>query len=167
VRPDDPELTALLERFVPVRIVNFKGVDMNRFRFDYDLTFAALMMSPEGHTYSRFGSQDHRQSVARMSIPGLKRAMREVLETHGKSPAPAPAPAAVKPRLVQDIPAFQGTRMAKDACYHCHYAQNAQVAQMRLDGVFNKDRLYFYPLPENLGIKVPVKRSEVRRVVTP
>jgi membrane-associated protease RseP (regulator of RpoE activity) len=148
-----------------VRIVNFKGVDMNRFRFDYDLTFAALMMSPEGHTYSRFGSQDHRQSVARMSIPGLKRAMREVLETHGKNPAPAPA--AVKPRLVQDIPAFQGTRMAKEACYHCHFAQNAQVAQMRLDGAFKKDRLYFYPLPENLGITLSVDRNNVVEAVTP
>jgi hypothetical protein len=38
VRPEDPELTRLLQQFVPVRITNFKNVDMNRFRFDYDLT---------------------------------------------------------------------------------------------------------------------------------
>lgn len=33
VRPDDRELTRLLQEFVPVRLTSFKGVDMNRFRF--------------------------------------------------------------------------------------------------------------------------------------
>ena len=37
VRPEDPELTQLLNQFVDVRITNFRGVDMNRFPTDRHL----------------------------------------------------------------------------------------------------------------------------------
>ena len=71
MRPEDSELASLLAQFVPVRITDFKPVDMNLFRFDYDQTFAVLMMSPDGYTYSRFGSLDANSRVDRMSIAAL------------------------------------------------------------------------------------------------
>ena len=162
--PQDPELSKLLGEFVPVRIVNFKGVDLNRFRFDYDLTFAVLMMDADGHTYSRFGSQDWHSSSDRMSVPGLKRAMREVLALHGaRKPA---SPAAAKPRAtLADIPAFTRMKAAKEECYHCHFANNARIAESMAKGTFTKEQLFQYPLPENLGITLDVDANNVVKSV--
>jgi serine protease Do len=168
VRPEDPELARLLGQFVPVRIVNFKGVDMNRHRFDYDLTFAVLMMDAEGHTYARYGSQDWRSSSARMSIPGLKKAMHEVLALHRGRKPPRARPSGVGRRLtVADFPVFGRSKAAKAECYHCHFANNARFAQLREEGKFRKEMLFQYPLPENLGITLDVDENNIAASVQP
>jgi hypothetical protein len=147
--------------------VNFRGVDLNRFRFDYDLTFAALLMDAEGETYARFGTRDGDSPTGRISIPGLKRVMREVLALHEKrGPERAAAPAE-PPLTLEQIPAFARRKAAKDACYHCHYAADARVAQLRLDGRFRKALLFQYPLPENVGVTLEVDRNNVVGAVLP
>jgi hypothetical protein len=164
VRPEDPELARLLQRFVPVRVVDFKNVDMNRYQFDYDLTFAVLLMDADGGTYSRFGSQDWRSSSARMSIAGLKNAMRQVLAQHQQRPARL-ARAAREPFTLADIPAFRKSRAAKEECAHCHYGHNFLIAERRAEGRFRKEQLFLYPLPENLGLTLDMDRSNVVRSV--
>lgn len=165
MRPEDAELRALIGRFVPVRITDFRDVDLNRFRFDYDLTFALLMMSPGGHTYSRFGVQDHTNSTRRMSVAGLKTAMRAVLDLHAREPAP-PVPEQAR-KTLKDIPIFQARRAAKSECYHCHYAHDAEVAGLRAAGGFRKESLYRYPYPENIGLALDVDRNNRVESVTP
>jgi hypothetical protein len=160
VHPQDAELSRLLAQFVPVRITNFKGIDLNRFRFDYDLTFSVLMQSADGATYSRFGSRDWRGSAERMSIAGLKTAMQAVLERHRAGAAKAPAPAG-KTLFVQDYPAFAKKRQAQDACYHCHYANNARFDQLQAEGKFSKSMLFQYPYPENVGLTLNIDRNNV------
>ena len=167
VRPQDPELTQLLRRFTLVRITNFKGVDLSKFKFDYDLTFAILFMDPNAEgVYSRFGTQDHRSSAARMSIAGLKKVMREVLAAHAAAEPLAPA-AKRPPTTLIDIPAFKTSRMAKSECYHCHFAGNARFLQLRQEGKFTKAALFQYPLPENLGLTLEVDRNNVIKAVAP
>src|SRR5689334_22946241 len=99
---------------------------MNRFRFDYDLTFAVLMMDAEGGTYSRFGTRDAHSETDRMSIAGLKRVMRAVLALHRQHPATqAAVTSEQKPFTLDDVPAFAGSRAAKKGeCAHCHFANN-------------------------------------------
>src|SRR5688572_8812995 len=111
--------------------MNMKGVDLNLFRFDYDLTFAVLMMDAEGRTYSRFGTRDGKSATDRLSITGLKNAMRQVLAVHkaGANGAAVP-PESRRSFTISDIPAFSGSRASKEACYHCHYASNFQVKQL-------------------------------------
>lgn len=165
--PQDPELAQFLTRYVPVRIVNFKGVDLNLFKFDYDLTFAALLMNPDGRTYARFGTNDWKADAGRMSIPGLKRVMREVLAKHGREPRVASSPTPAPRRTLADVPAFMAMKQAKDACYHCHYANNARFRQLELDGKFVKELLYQHPHPENVGITLEVDANNVVRSVAP
>jgi hypothetical protein len=168
VRPEDPELTQLLQQFVPVRITNFKNVDMNRFRFDYDLTFAILMMDADGTTYSRFGSQDWRTLSARMSIAGLKTVMRQVLAQHRQHPAHRPpASAPWTSFTLADIPAFRKGGGAKEECAHCHFANNFRFDQLRAEGRFSKEMLFMYPLPENLGLTLDVDDNNRVKSVTP
>lgn len=153
---------------MPVRFVNFKGVDMDLFRFDYDLTFAVLMMNPDGKVYSRFGTQDWRGSTERMSLAGLKRAMRAVLATHrGAAGGLAPARQSSRPRTLEAFPAFARTKQAKDPCYHCHYANNARFAQLRAEGKFSKEMLFQYPYPENIGLRLDPDAPNVVQGVLP
>jgi len=100
-----------------------------------------------------------------MSITGLKNAMRAVLDRHrGTDRVAAPAG---KPLFVQDIPGFAASKQAKEACYHCHYANNARLDQLRLEGRFSKELLFQYPYPENIGLTLDPDRNNTVRSVVP
>jgi hypothetical protein len=164
VQPEDEELKQLLNRFVPVRITDFKNVDMNRFRFDYDMTFTVLMTHPNGFVYSRFGSQDWRTSAHRMTINGLKNAMKAVLTRH-EHLAHDPPPLQETPFTLKNIPAYSNSPAAQEACAHCHYGHNFRFKQLQHDGDFNKLMLFVYPPPENLGITLDLDHNNlVKRV---
>ncbi|MBI3923853.1 MAG: PDZ domain-containing protein [Armatimonadetes bacterium] len=165
VRPDDKELSQLLGKFVTVRIVNFKGVDMNYFKFDYDLTFTILMMNANGYTYSRFGTMDWTSTSSRMSLAGLKKAMGDVLALHQKGLAKQPRK---QPLFTLDnIPAFSESKAARGECAHCHFANNFRFKQLRKEGKFTKDMLFQYPLPENVGVTLRVDANNVVQSVSP
>src|SRR5438094_804355 len=106
---------------------------MNRFRFDYDLTFAVLMMDADEHTYSRFGTQDYKSLSDRMSIAGLKKAMRDVLAAHRVGAKNWPAVPAVKPITLMDIPAYAKSKQAAEPCAHCHFVNNFRLRQLQTE----------------------------------
>jgi serine protease Do len=117
---------------------------------------------------ARFGSQDGRSLSDRMSISGLKKAMREVLLAHRSwRPDRAAHASSEKPLTVMDFPAFARSNQAKAECYHCHFANNARFAQLRADGKFRKEMLFQYPLPENLGMTLDVDGNNVVASVRP
>jgi hypothetical protein len=171
VRPEDAEFRQLLGQFVPVRVTSFKGVDMNFFRFDYDQTFAVLLMDAKGTTYSRFGTNDHKADASRMSIPGLKRAMRAALKMHidgwqAKNPVNAP-PQKQDPFTLADIPAYTKSKTATQPCAHCHHANDYRFKQLREEGKFSKEMLFQYPFPENIGLSLDVNANNVVKSVLP
>ena len=45
------------DRFISVRQVEMKGVDLNQFQFDYDLNWAAMFLNADGTVYARYGTQ--------------------------------------------------------------------------------------------------------------
>ena len=169
MRPDDAEFAQLLTKFIPVRITSFKGVDMNFFRFDYDQTFAVLLMDANGTTYSRFGSNDHKLDAARMSITGLKRAMRGALAMHHggwKPVSPVNQPPRQKePFTLSNIPAYATSKAADQACAKCHYANTYRFTQLRRENKFSKEMLFQYPFPENLGVTLDVDVNNAIKTV--
>ena len=44
--------------FVLVRILNMRGVNLNVFDFDYDMTWAALFLNAQEKVLGRYGSRD-------------------------------------------------------------------------------------------------------------
>lgn len=166
----EPELAQLLKQFVTVRLTNFKGVDMNFFKFDYDQTFAILMMSGDGAVYSRFGSNDAKADAGRMSVPGLKQAMRQVLalKRSGWRPVrPLGETSTQGSRTLADIPAYAKSKAADEGCAHCHFANNFRFKQLMAEGKFHKEMLYQYPFPENIGITLKVDKNNVVQAVLP
>ena len=169
MRPDDAEFAQLLTKFIPVRVTDFKGVDMNFFRFDYDQTFAVLLMDASGTTYSRFGTNDHKSDASRMSIGGLKRAMRGALTMHNdgwqaKNPVNAP-PRQKETFTLSDIPAYANSKAASQPCARCHFANNYRFMQLRDEGKFSREMLFQYPFPENLGVTLDVDVNNAVKTV--
>src|SRR5262249_13690977 len=56
----DPIIRDLLDRFVCVRIVQANAMDLDHFRFDFDLSFAVLFVEADLTIYGRFGTRSDR-----------------------------------------------------------------------------------------------------------
>ncbi len=161
----DREIQARAKDFVFLRMTRMNGVDLNRFVFDYDLTFMAFFLAPDGQVLSRYGGRDADSAEHRLSARGLLNAMSEVLRLHESEGAP-PSPPAPPPSTPEDIPAMAAlTKGHTEACIHCHMVNDARYEQQRRDGTFRKASLWRYPLPENLGLSLDLDENNLVRKV--
>src|SRR5262245_16963228 len=115
----DKRVRPLLEKFVCVRVVSTNGLDLSLFQFDYDQSFAALLLSADGAIYGRFGTRSHRTSWSDdVSLEGLAKALQGGLELHQRYPQNqadlagkrGPAPEVARPEL---YPTLKGRYTAK------------------------------------------------------
>src|SRR3954454_161292 len=70
----DPIIRDLMDRFVCVRIVQANTIDLTRFKFDFDQSFAAFLMNPDLTIYARFGTRSDRKEARDISLKGLRKA---------------------------------------------------------------------------------------------
>src|SRR6266851_3880338 len=59
-----------------------RGVNLDLFDFDFDLTWAGFFLSPEEEIYGRYGGRDAKSADSRVSLAGLRYAMIEALKSH-------------------------------------------------------------------------------------
>jgi hypothetical protein len=107
-----------------------------------------FFLDANDHIYSRYGGRDGGDAEGRLSVAGLKYTMRQILEEHQPSPTFTPPR---KPTLPQDL-----FMVRNRGCMHCHNVWEGLRRQARADGTFQKESLYVYPLPENIGLKLDV-----------
>ena len=151
VRPP-AALRPLYDEFVPVRVTDMRGVDLERYRFDTDLTLAVLWMNADGTVYHRYGARDHRGAEQWLSLTSLEAAMRASLAAHRRyEPGdvdPAHEPPA--PRKLEDSPSF--AKRDKGACIHCHSVLPAGYEDARAAGTWLESDRWRFPDPARLGI---------------
>ncbi len=164
------------ERFVAVRQVEMKGVDLSLFQFDYDLNWAALFVNADGVVYARYGTQSARGPDAYNSIAGLEKTMRRVLELHEVYPAnraeleskrgPAkPYRTALEMPGLEKRGRFRGETTRRN-CIHCHNIHDAEQLHAQDTGAFTEGMLWRYPLPDNIGLVIdPSHGLRVRSVI--
>jgi len=135
-------------------------VDLARTPFDFDLTFAALLMHPDGHVYHRYGGRDERGADVWLSLPSLERVLSETLAEHEAYRA-APAPPPRRPPLrLAEVPAYK--KRDKGECIHCHSVFPALYEEARDAGRFGEDDRWVYPPPGRLGLDL--ERDDQTRV---
>ncbi len=175
----DPIIRDLLDEFVCVRIVQANTIDLSRFQHDFDQSFAAYMINPDGTIYGRFGTRSARPEEEDISLQGFRKAMEGALAMHRNYAAVKPTLAhkQVEPsryRTPRDYPSLGGKyeatldyegRVAK-SCMHCHQIREAERLVFRTAGDPIPDRVLFpYPDPELLGLKLnPDEKARVERV---
>ena len=152
------------EKFVAVRQVEMKGVDLSQFQFDYDLNWAAMFLNADGTVYARYGTQSAQGADAYNSIESLEKTMRRVLALHNDYPANKTALAGKlgKPKPYKTALQMPGMKhrtklaggTARNNCVHCHNIHDAEHEQLRAAERQNHDALWRYPLPDNLGLRI-------------
>jgi serine protease Do len=155
----------LAEKFVLVRILNMRGVNLNVFDFDYDLTWAAFFLSADERIYGRYGSRDADSVDGQLSLAGLRYAMNQALAAHRRAAVEKPAAASWPPRTVEQYPAAK--RLKETACIHCHQVYEFRRQELQANGRWKPEEVWVYPLPENIGIKLAVVQGNRVEAVQP
>jgi hypothetical protein len=146
-----------------------RGVDLDTFRFDFDLTFAVLLMHPDGTVYHRYAGRDSSSPMAWLSMPSLIRTLRRGLATHEAYQASGARREATSPRTLDDIPAWQRKVAERErqqkpiACYHCHFVPDAERVQLQDEGRWSPDLIWRWPAPARAGVLLD--KDEQERVV--
>jgi serine protease Do len=152
----------LADHFVLVRIVNMRGVDLNVFDFDFDLTWAGFFMNADDHVYGRYGSQDEGPAEAGLSLDGLKYAMQQALNAFQQTPHAKPAGTIAQsrglPARVENYPA--ASRIKNDACIHCHQVHNFQQELYWSKKKWSKDNMWLYPPPKTIGLDLEIDQGD-------
>ncbi|MFG0334293.1 MAG: Trx7/PDZ domain-containing (seleno)protein [Maioricimonas sp. JB049] len=159
------------EKFIPIRQVEMKGVDLSQFQFDYDLNWAAMISNADGTVYARYGTQSADGADAYNSITGLRKTMERVLELHQNYPENA---AQLRGKRGEDKPYRTALEMpglankdrlrqltSRRNCIHCHNLHDAEHFAAQKSGDFTYDMLWRYPLPDNLGLKIDPKNGRL------
>ncbi len=146
-----------------MRLLKITGVDLSLFEFDYDLTWAAFFMNADGRIYGRYGGRDAKGPDTRNTLAGLRYAMEAALEAHRVAPKPL---ASAQPATPDYIERYPSGRQFK-GCIHCHYIKEIRWAEQKAAGRWNREEIWAYPLPENVGLTLDMDRGNVASAVTP
>jgi hypothetical protein len=161
----DNEIAELANQFVLVRIVNMRGVNLNQFEFDYDLTWAGFFINANGKVYGRYGGRDAGEADARLSLAGLKYAMQKNLAAFRRDPQAQPEGDISRVVSVEQYPAAQ--RGKANDCIHCHQVYDFRRDALRAEGKWSQDMVWVYPLPENVGLTLDVDKGDRVKAVAP
>jgi hypothetical protein len=159
------------EKFVSVRQVEMKGVDLSLFQFDYDLNWAGMFINADGVVYARYGTQSAEGSDAYNSIDGLMNTMNRVLELHAAYPknlaelkdkrgTAKPVSSALELPGLRNPEKF-AKQTERSNCIHCHNIHDAEHQHALDTGAYSVSMLWKYPLPDNIGLKID-RKSGVR-----
>jgi serine protease Do len=163
----EPQIKALLDKYICVRIPQGNAMDLTRFQFDYDLSFTAFLMNPDYTIYGRFGTRSsHDDSEKDISLEGFAKALSAGLELHANYPENHAQLAGKQPRQVkikrpEDYPSLAGKYKDKidyenktaQSCLHCHQIRDAERLTYRTQKQPMPDQvLYPYPMPDTVGL---------------
>jgi hypothetical protein len=146
------------ERFVLLRLTRMRGVDLDRFDFDYDLTWAGFFLNADEKIYGRYGGRDADSPDSRVSLAGLRYALEAALTAHRRQGKTAPPKNHKPPRTVEAYAAAR--RLSEKACIHCHQVYDFRREELQTSGKWKLDEVWVYPLPENVGLQLEVDRGD-------
>ena len=163
------ELDAAAVDYVCVRITDLSHWELSLARFDFDLTFAAVLMHADGTVYHRYGGRGPGDASAYLSLSSLARLLRDTLGEHaayGKQPAP-PAAAPLRPAI--DLPVLQRKLQQGQQinCVHCHTVNDAEHVDAVLGKRWQRDELWKFPDPARIGVTVDREHQATVTAVAP
>ena len=89
--------------------------------------------------------------------------MTAALAEHRKDPIVKPERAPEKPVYVESLRSAKGYK----GCIHCHQVNEILIQEKKNAGTWERERIYAYPLPENVGISLDRERGNLVKEVIP
>lgn len=178
---DNPTVRKLLSQFVPVRIVHANGMDMHKFQFDYDQSWAAFVLDADGTIIGRYGTRSHQtESDDDVSLEGFLKSLSVALQLHrdidkvrpqlvAKTGRAAPVDRPEQfPKLKEKYGSsldYEGKVVA--SCIHCHQVGESVFDWHRRQGKpYPPEAIFPYPNPKILGIIMDPKSARTVKSVT-
>jgi len=163
---DDKDLAELRKKFVCVRVVQMKGVDVSLFQFNWNVMLYAVFMNADGTIYARYGSPDPKA----LSTAAFRGTMERVLEAHAKEDRSAfkgkrgePLPWATPEAMPVLAARFKDAGAPPKSCIHCHHVWVGLIQSTVADGkTMPAQFIWPYPKPESLGLSLDL--ADPRRV---
>lgn len=163
---EDKRLRPLLEKFVRVRVISTNGLDLKKFQYDYDQSFAVFFFNADGTIYGRYGTRSHRTEWKNdVSVDGLASAMEKTLTLHSdfaKAKDSLTAKTGSEPMFASPelFPTLKDKYTAKitfekdvvRSCIHCHQIGDAIKEESRKKGPMPSEVLFPYPHPKTIGL---------------
>jgi len=164
---ENPKLSLLLAQFVRVRVINANKLNLERFQFDYDLSFSTLFLNADGTLYARFGFWEHQKYPENKVTASFAAALEGVLRVHRGYPTNNAQLAGRqgKPtrfKRATNMPGIKGKYKAElnwsgkvvQSCVHCHQLGDSKRFELReLQGKpLPLDLIYPHPPPAVLGL---------------
>lgn len=137
------------------------GVDLNLFDFDYDLTWMAFFMNADGKIYGRYGGRDASGPDSRQTLAGLRFSMQAAVRAHAREPKQSTPPRREPPLYIENLSTAKQYR----GCIHCHNVKEIRWAEEKAAGKWDRESIWGYPLPENVGITLDLDRGNLVKVV--
>ncbi len=177
----NPEIRALLDKFVCVRLVTTNGMDLSLFQYDFDQSWTALTLNADRTIYGRYGTRSHQtESDQDITLSGFRKSLEKALQLHAawprdraalqaKTGPKPPYPSPDKMPIFKDRPAslnYEGTASIVKDCIHCHQVGEALRKMPREAGLAIPEQAMFpYPNPRTLGFNMdPLEAATVKAV---
>jgi len=145
------------------------GVDLNRFPFEYDLTWMSFFQDSKGRTYARYGGREDSGPESQLNQESLVRVMQQTLDLHKTGSVKPPSryepdpESAMTPEQIPTMKQMMAKRKVK--CIHCHDIKSTQLKNLRRAGQFKRDMIFTYPSPRNLGIQLDsIAQNQIKSV---
>lgn len=177
----EPSLSPLLDKFVCVRLINANAIDLERFQFDYDLSFSTLIFNGDGTLYGRYGSWQHQVDPEARETIGYRKALEGALALHqgypanraslvGKQGGPVPFKTPVE---IPELAKKYGRELnwggkVVQSCVHCHQVGEALRTSFRDRGeAVPVETIYPMPAPATIGLTLASDHAAKVTAVTP
>ncbi len=149
-----------------VRVVDMRDIDLNRFVFDYDLTFAILLMHPDGTLYHTYGGRDWTDAQSHLSIESLARVLERTAVEHAAHKPQRTSKRAARSRTIQEFPIWKKRIQQGKApeCFHCHMVNEGDIRERKDNKTWRADDRWFWPDPIQIGLEFD--RDEQQRVIS-
>lgn len=149
-------LEDLARQFVLLRVTNMRGLDLDIFDFDYDLTWTGLFLNESGDVLGRYGTRNNSPSEQHRSPKGLRFAMEQALEKHRRRTTLA-ASSKLPGKRPEEYAA--AARIAPKGCIHCHNVNEFRREEKQKAGTWTIDDVWMYPEPANVGLVLDVDQG--------
>lgn len=143
-----------------VRLSRIDQADLNLFEFDFDLTMMVFFMNANDRIYARYGGRDVNSPDSRQSLEGLRQTMTSVLYSHKNEKSRFAKPQPGGPFFLHQL------GIITKGCIHCHQIKEELNRRLVAKDEWERDLVWRYPLPENIGIKLAVDNPNLVETIT-
>jgi serine protease Do len=141
-----------------------KGVDVNTFDFNFDLTFAALLMHADGTIHHTYAGRDSIDPESHLALPTFVDVLKKTLPEHAAySQHPRP-PKRAAPESVDQMPWMKRRKKQPD-CYHCHNVHDARLGELRYRGRYTLREAWSWPDPVQVGLTLDKEHQTLIKAV--